>query len=71
MRETIEQYKAPFWSDKFPDIGVGPVDTSRYISQSHFDDEVKYIFSRAWIHIGRLEELPGPGTYITKDLAGR
>jgi hypothetical protein len=39
------------------------------ISPEFFELEREAIFKRAWLNVGRLEQLPRPGSYFTKDLA--
>ncbi len=56
------------WAEKYPDIGTDPVSAEPLISQEHFELEREKIFRRAWLNIGRVEEIPKPGDYIAKDL---
>jgi len=44
-----------------------PIDP--YISRAYFEKEQERIFSKVWLNIGRIEQLPNPGDYFVKDLA--
>ena len=39
-----------------------------YTSQEFYDAEVKEIFKKTWSFVGRVDEIPGPGDFITADL---
>jgi phenylpropionate dioxygenase-like ring-hydroxylating dioxygenase large terminal subunit len=41
-----------------------------YTSQQVYDEERERIWWGDWVTIGRAEEVPGPGDYVVKDLAG-
>jgi phenylpropionate dioxygenase-like ring-hydroxylating dioxygenase large terminal subunit len=65
---AIPQRVAPFWSERYPQLGKGPIPLEQYLSPEHFELEKKYIFGRAWLHVGRVEQIANPGDFFTKDL---
>ena len=65
MSAMAEQVR---FTEAYPEIGDGPIPTEPYFSEEYFKQEQKYVFGRAWIHLGRVEEIPNPGDYFVKDL---
>lgn len=57
------------WAEKYPHVGTGPVATEPYLSPEIFELERTRIFRRHWINMGRVEEIPEPGTYFVRELA--
>ena len=57
------------WSEKYPNVGTGPVSTEPCISPEYFERERELIFRRHWINLGRVEEIPGAGDYLVRELA--
>ncbi len=57
------------WSEKYPNVGTGPVSTEPCISPEYFERERELIFRRHWINLGRVEEIPGAGDYVVRELA--
>lgn len=49
-------------------LGVGPVPLAPYRSVSFFEAERENVFGRAWLLLGRVEELPQPGSFIVRDV---
>jgi Rieske 2Fe-2S family protein len=41
-----------------------------YLAAEHFAREKEWIFCREWVCVGREDELPAPGDYVVKDVAG-
>lgn len=56
------------WAKKYPEIGTGPVSAEPLVSNEHFELEKDKIFRRAWLNVGRLDDIPNPGDYIAKAL---
>lgn len=52
-----------------PDMGQGPLGTESVTSPEYFERERERIFRRAWLEVGRVEEIPNPGDYFTRELA--
>jgi phenylpropionate dioxygenase-like ring-hydroxylating dioxygenase large terminal subunit len=55
------------WSEKYPDVGTGPVSTEPCISPEYFERERELIFRRHWINMGRVDEIPAPGDYFVRE----
>ncbi|WP_436791365.1 aromatic ring-hydroxylating oxygenase subunit alpha [Yinghuangia sp. YIM S10712] len=56
------------WTSHYPDVGTGFVSYEDSISPEFHADEREAVFKRAWLNVGRVEELPRPGSYFTKEL---
>jgi phenylpropionate dioxygenase-like ring-hydroxylating dioxygenase large terminal subunit len=56
------------WSEKYPDLGTGPVSTEPCISPEFFERERELIFRRHWLNLGRVEEIPKAGDYVVHEL---
>lgn len=50
----------------YPELGTGPVPIEPYISPEYFDKEREHIFRQAWLHLGRIEEIPNVGDYVVR-----
>ena len=57
------------WTQHYPELGTGPVSSEDSISPEFYELEREAIFKKAWLNVGRVEELPRNGTYFTKELA--
>jgi nitrite reductase/ring-hydroxylating ferredoxin subunit len=57
------------WAKANPGLSTEPVSVEPYISPGFFDLERDRIFRRTWLNVGRVEELPGPGDYVVKEIA--
>ena len=57
------------WTEHYPELGTGPVSYEDSISKDHYELERRAIFARTWQNVGRVEQLPRPGSYFTKELA--
>ncbi|NOT56232.1 MAG: aromatic ring-hydroxylating dioxygenase subunit alpha [Deltaproteobacteria bacterium] len=57
------------WHDRYPELGTGPISIEPYVSRAYFEKERERIFSKVWLNIGRVEQIPRPGDYFVKDLA--
>ena len=53
-----------------PELGTGPVSFEDSISPAFYELEREAIFERAWLNVGRVEQLPRNGSYFTKQLPG-
>ena len=56
------------WAETYPELGTAPVPAEPCISADYFEREREAIFRRTWLNIGRVEDVPSPGSYIVKDL---
>src|SRR5580698_2306368 len=57
------------WTAHYPSLGTAPVSYEDSISPEFFELEREAIFKRAWLNVGRVEQLPRKGSYYTKDLS--
>src|SRR5262245_13477926 len=57
------------WTKHYPELGTGLVSYEDSISPDFFELECEGIFRRAWLNVGRVEQLPRVGSYYTKELA--
>jgi glycine betaine catabolism A len=57
------------WTEHYPELGTGPVPTEDSVSPEFYELEREAIFKRAWLNVGRVEELPRKGSFFTKELA--
>jgi phenylpropionate dioxygenase-like ring-hydroxylating dioxygenase large terminal subunit len=53
---------------RYPELGSGPIPVEPYISPAWYVREKTHIFKKVWQHVGRVEELPNPGSYLCVDL---
>lgn len=56
------------WSEKFPWLGEDPVSTASCISEEIYAEEVEKVFKRAWLCVGRVEDIPEPGCFKLRQL---
>ncbi len=57
------------WTLDYPELGTGLVSTEPCIAPEYFERERDSIFRRCWLNVGRVEQLPAPGSYFVKELA--
>ncbi len=46
------------------------IDAEIYLSAERFKAEIEHVFRKSWLNVGRIEQLPGPGSYVVKELPG-
>ncbi|MGB3334666.1 MAG: SRPBCC family protein [Mycobacterium sp.] len=56
------------WTEHYPELGTGPISFADSTSDEFFELEREAVFKRAWLNIGRVEELPERGSYATKEI---
>ncbi|WP_018505870.1 aromatic ring-hydroxylating oxygenase subunit alpha [Parafrankia discariae] len=56
------------WTQHYPALGTEPVSYEDSISPEYYERERKAVFKRAWLNVGRVEQLPRVGSYFTKDV---
>lgn len=49
-------------------LGTGPIPIEPYISPEWYELERKQVFGRAWLCMGRVEQLPEPSCFITREI---
>jgi phenylpropionate dioxygenase-like ring-hydroxylating dioxygenase large terminal subunit len=55
------------WTEHYPELGTAPVRID--VTPESYELERAAIFRRAWLNVGRVEQLPAAGSYFTKELA--
>ncbi len=58
-----------FWHDAYPELGRGPVSLDDCVSPEFYEKEREHVFKKTWLYVGRVEQVPKPGSYYTKELA--
>jgi len=69
---TVARWPKPAegsWTEHYPEIGTGPISLEDSISPEFYELEREAIFKRAWLNVGRMEQLPRTGSYFTKEIA--
>ncbi|WP_067677703.1 aromatic ring-hydroxylating oxygenase subunit alpha [Nocardia miyunensis] len=56
------------WTEHYPDLGTGAISFEDSVSPEFFELEREAIFRRAWLNVGRVEQLPRTGSYFTKEI---
>jgi phenylpropionate dioxygenase-like ring-hydroxylating dioxygenase large terminal subunit len=56
------------WTEHYPGLSTGPVSYEDSISPEYYELEREAIFGRAWLNVGRVEQLRRVGSYFTKEL---
>ena len=56
------------WTEHYPELGTGPVSFRDSTSPEFYELEREAIFKRAWLNVGRVEEVPRVGSYFTKEI---
>jgi phenylpropionate dioxygenase-like ring-hydroxylating dioxygenase large terminal subunit len=67
----MKQYPKPpegSWTEHYPKLGTRPVSYESSISPEFYELEREAIFKRAWLNVGRVEQLRRKGSFFTKEL---
>jgi phenylpropionate dioxygenase-like ring-hydroxylating dioxygenase large terminal subunit len=56
------------WTEHYPELGTGPVSFDDCVSPELYALERDAIFKRAWLNVGRIEDVPRAGSYFTKEI---
>jgi glycine betaine catabolism A len=56
------------WTEHYPHVGTGVVSYEDCISPEFYEVEREAVFKRAWLNVGRVEDVPRNGSYFTKEL---
>ena len=56
------------WTQHYPELGTGLVSYEDSYSPEFYELERNAIFQRAWLNVGRVEQLPRSGSYFTREL---
>jgi PAH dioxygenase large subunit len=52
------------------DVENGTVSREIFTSDEVFQDEVRKVFARSWIYLAHESEVPSPGDFVTRSIAG-
>ncbi|MER5803134.1 aromatic ring-hydroxylating oxygenase subunit alpha [Streptomyces mirabilis] len=61
--------EAGSWTEQYPELGTSPVNYEDSIDPAYYEAEREAVFKRTWLNVGRVEQVPKPGHYFTKELA--
>jgi Rieske 2Fe-2S family protein len=61
--------EAGSWTEQYPELGTAPMSYEDSVSPKYYEREREAVFKRAWLNVGRVEQLPRTGSYFTKELA--
>ena len=56
------------WTEHYPELGTGPISFEDSVAPEFYELERAAIFERAWLNVGRVEQLPRIGSYFTKEI---
>jgi phenylpropionate dioxygenase-like ring-hydroxylating dioxygenase large terminal subunit len=56
------------WTQHYPQLDTAPISYEDSISPQWWQLERDAIFRRAWLQVGRVEQLPRHGSYFTKEI---
>ena len=56
------------WTEHYPGLGTGPISFRDSTSPEFYELEREAVFKRAWLNLARVEELPGTGSFVVKEI---
>jgi phenylpropionate dioxygenase-like ring-hydroxylating dioxygenase large terminal subunit len=56
------------WTEHYPNLGTEPMSYEDSISPEFYQLEREAIFRRAWLKIGRIQQIPRTGSYFTREI---
>ncbi|TMA30421.1 MAG: aromatic ring-hydroxylating dioxygenase subunit alpha [Deltaproteobacteria bacterium] len=56
------------WTEHYPHVGTGVVSYEDCISPAFYEIEREAVFKRAWLNVGRVDEIARNGSYFTKEI---
>src|SRR5262245_17368062 len=69
---SARQYPKPpegTWTGHYPELDTRPVSYENSISPEFFALEREAVFKRAWLNVGRVEQIRRKGGFFTRELA--
>lgn len=67
MKHTYKKREDEKWTDKYK-LGHDYVSFEDTISADFYEREREAVFRPSWLYVGRVERLPRPGSYYTKEI---
>ena len=58
----------PTLTERYPELGTGPIPTDVYWRPEFYGREQEAIFRRTWMCMGRVEELRQAGDFLVRDI---
>jgi phenylpropionate dioxygenase-like ring-hydroxylating dioxygenase large terminal subunit len=55
------------WSDIYPQLATSQISSEECTSEALYNDEIKYVFKKAWLFAAHRLDLAKPGDYIVKE----
>ena len=55
------------WTQHYPDLGTGPISFDDCVSPEFYELEREAIFKRAWLNVGRVEQLAKVGQLLHEE----
>jgi phenylpropionate dioxygenase-like ring-hydroxylating dioxygenase large terminal subunit len=55
------------WTEHYPGLGTGPVSYRDSYDPEWWQREIDTIFTKEWLNVGRVEQLPRTGSYFTRE----
>lgn len=56
------------WTEHYPDLGTGGVSYEDCVSPEFYQAEREAVFKRAWLNVGRVEDVPRAGSFFAKEI---
>ena len=56
------------WTRHYPELGTGPISFADCVAPEFYELEREAIFKRAWLNVGRVEDVPRVGSYVTREI---
>jgi nitrite reductase/ring-hydroxylating ferredoxin subunit len=56
------------WTGHYPELGTEPISYQDSISPEFYELEREAIFKRAWLKVGRIQQIPRTGSYFTREI---
>jgi nitrite reductase/ring-hydroxylating ferredoxin subunit len=56
------------WTEHYPELGTDPISFDDCVSPEFYELEREAIFKRAWLNVGRVEDVPRVGSFVTREI---
>ena len=65
----VKKPASGYWHDAYPELGRGPVSMDDSVCPAFYEKEKEHVFKKNWLYVGRVEQLPEKGSYMTRELS--
>jgi phenylpropionate dioxygenase-like ring-hydroxylating dioxygenase large terminal subunit len=55
------------WTEHYPGLGTAPLSYRDSYDPDYYQREIDTIFTKEWLNVGRIEQLPRTGAYFTRE----